>query len=267
MELDEALDRLYAAPLNEFTATRNELAKTAGTVGAHVRSLKKPNLAAWALNQLSRRHGDELSELYAATERLRLAQRRVLSGGKATALREASDARSRIVGNLTKRAAAILTDGGHVAAATTLAAVGGSLIAIASDEEGAELLRTGRLTRELRAESVMSVEHGAGLTLVDGNVVDAGGDDDTPDGGEAQAARSAVNEARDRAQAAKKAVKEAEAEVSRRTSAADEAERAAKAAREATEFARRAVEARKAESDDADRALERAQEALDKLDS
>jgi len=267
MDLDEALDRLYAAPLESFTSTRNELAKELGADGPKVKSLRKPNLAAWAVNQLARKHADELEKLFDATQRLRLAQRRVLSGGKASPLREATDERGRLVNELTKRAAAILSESGHAAAQATLTGVSSSLRAVAGDEEGAELVRKGRLTRELQAESVVSVDHGAGLTLVEGDG-EPDADEEAPDREHAvRAARAAVNEARDRVQQARKAVREADTDVAERTREADDAERAAKAAREAAEFARRASEARRAEAEEAAKALEAAERALDEADS
>ena len=261
MDLDEALDRLYAAGLEEFTATRNTLAKELGPEGAQLKALRKPNLAAWALNQVARKYADELGELYQATERVRLAQRRVLSGGKPSALREATDERGKIVSWLTKQAGVILTESGHSAVPSTLALVTGSLIAIAADDEGAELLRRGRLTRELRAEAVVSMEHGGGLTLIEGDG-DAGAEAGEADAGAVQAAREAVNDARDRVRQTRKAVREAEADASQRTSEADEAERAAKALHEAAEFAKRAADARRSDADDAAKALEAAQAAL-----
>lgn len=265
MDIDVALDRLYAAPLEEFTATRNALASEMGRDGPQVKVLKKPNLAAWALNQLARKHADGLSELFQATDRVRLAQRRVLSGGKPSALREATDQRAKIVSWLTKQAGSILSESGHAAAPSTLALVTGSLIAVASDEVGAELLRKGRLSRELRVESVVSVDHGGGLTLIEGDG-ETGAEERQTDAGAVQAARTAVNDARDRVRETRKAVREAEAEASKRMSEADEAERASKAAREAAEFAKRAADARKAEADEAQKALDEAQEALRETD-
>ena len=267
MDLDEALDQLYAAPLGDFTSTRNALAKELGSQGAQVKALKKPNLAAWAVNQLARQHADKVDELFDATDRLRKAQRKVLSGGKATLLREATDERRRIVDDLTRRAAKVLGDSSHAAAQTTLNGVASSLMSIAADPDAAELVRRGRLTRELQAESIVG-ELGGGLTLVE----DA--DDEEDDAGSRikgdaraiRAARERVNEARDRLHQARRALKEAEAEAIERTRGSDEAERAAKAAREAAEFARRASEARKAEADEAQKALEDAEKALDEVD-
>jgi hypothetical protein len=268
MDLDEALDRLYAAPLADFTSTRNALAQELGTEGAQVKMLKKPNLAAWAVNQLARRHADRIEELFAATDRLRRAQRKVLSGGKGTPLREATDERRRIVDRLTNLAADILTEGGHAAAAATLNAVSSSLMSVAADADAADLVRQGRLTKELQAESIVG-ELGGGLTLIEGDG-DAEPEDEAPVGKDRErairAAREQVNDARDRVQQARKALKEAEADVIERTRESDEAERAAKAAREAAEFARRASDARKAEAGDAVKALEDAERALDEAD-
>src|SRR5439155_16223840 len=67
MELDTVLDRLYAVALDEFTATRNSLAKElAGDDARQVKALKKPNIAAWALNQLAR--SDDLADLFDVTD-------------------------------------------------------------------------------------------------------------------------------------------------------------------------------------------------------
>jgi hypothetical protein len=269
MDLDEALDQLYASALDAFTTTRKALATELGPEGAQIKTLKKPNLAAWALNQLARRNAAELNELFETTDRVRHAQRRVLSGGKASVLREVTDMRGKIVNHLTKLAATILTEADHAAAASTLDAIRSSLVAVASDVEGVELLRTGRLTRELRAESVVPfTDVGAALALVEDEAADESEPaDEAPDRAQAMAAaRTAVNEARDLAQQARKAAREAEVEVGRRAREADEAERGAKSAREAAEFARRAAEAREVEAEEAAKALERAQADLKDLE-
>lgn len=260
MDLDEALDRLYAAPLDEFTATRNALAKELGRNGPQVKALKKPNLAAWALNQVARRHAAELEELFEATKAVRLAQRRVLSGGKALALREATESRAKIVSNLTKLATTILTEAGHAAAQSTVSAITNSFVAIAGNEEGAEALRKGRLTRELHAESDIAFTEGGGLTLVES---EESSEEAEEAPGRSQALRAAVNEARERAQAAGRALRDAEKDVADSVRESDEADRAAKAAREAAEFARRAVEARRAEAEEAERELTEAQRRFD----
>jgi hypothetical protein len=254
--LDSALDRLYAVPLDDFTATRNALAKElAGDDAKQVKALKKPNIAAWALNQLART--DELAALFTVTDKLRRAQRRVMSGGKPAELRQATDERNKVVSALTKRAGEILAEAGHAAAASTLSAVSDSLVAVASDDVGAELLRRGRLTRELHPQSVVDV---GGLTLVESD--EAPDEPELPDLTALEAARDAVEEARKRVKEATAAVTEANRDVEKLSLEADAAERRAKSARESAEFAKRAAEARAEELQSAEAALEEARKTL-----
>lgn len=265
MDREEALDRLYAAPVEEFTSTRNALAKElAGdkAAAASIKALKKPNLPTWALNQLARRHGDELEELFAVTDKLRTAQRRVLSGGKASDLRRATDERNAVVGKLTKLAASILREAGHGASAGALSAIGDSLVAVASDEEGAELLRKGRLTKELEPSAFVDV---GGLTLVESAEPEGAGPE--TDASAIQEARRELNEARNALKQARDALKAADTDAQKASREADQAERQAKAAGEAAEFARRAAEARQAETEEAEKAVEATQRRLKQLGS
>ena len=83
--LDREIDRLYALPLDEFTARRNELAKRLkkegeGEAADEVASLVKPSVPAWTINQLARRQKKEMQSLLAAGARLRKAQEKALSG-------------------------------------------------------------------------------------------------------------------------------------------------------------------------------------------
>lgn len=256
MNLEEALDRLYAAPLEEFTSTRNALAAELGPEGAPVKSLKKPNLAAWALNQLSRLHPAELGELFEVTDGLRKAQRRVMSGAKAGELRTATDARNAVVAKLTNLAAAVLEGAGHGVAASTLAAISDSFVAVASDQNGGAGLRAGRLERPLEPSSVVDV---GGLTLVEPlSGEDAGLAGETTSG----ELRLAASQVRVRLKEAKDAARSAQAEAERLAREADEAEGVAKAKREEAEFAHRAAEARQGEVAEAEEALREAEDAL-----
>lgn len=245
--MPEETDRLYTLPLEEFTPARDALARELRDHGdkeaaAAVKALRKPNRTAWALNQLARRHADELEELFAVTQLVRETQRRVMSGAKAD-LRAASDERNAVVARLVKLTAAILEEAGNKASQQTTGAIRDSLFAVASDEEGAELLRAGRLTRELEPGSVVDV---GGLQLVPSAPDDAG-----PPAGlrpDLTSLRVAVANAERR-----KADADHAAELAR-----GEAERLQQAA----EFARRAAEARSAEAAEAARALEEAGAAL-----
>lgn len=244
--VEERIDRLYTLPLDEFTAARDALAKELrsageGATATRVKGLRKPNLAAWGLNQVARAHAEDVDELFAATERVREVQRKVMSGGKGD-LRGVTDERNRVVARLVKLGSEILRRAGHATSQQTLSAIGDSLVAVASDEEGAELLRAGRLSRELKPQSVVDV---GGLTLVTSEPSEA--EPERP-GRDLAALRAAVKDATKRKEEADRAVEVAEGE----------AERLAQAA----EFARRAAEARRAEAAEAERALAEAEEAL-----
>jgi len=80
--LARALDRLFQLPLAEFTAARNELAKTAGAGAAEVRALAKPSVPAWAVNQLYWRERRLYDGLVRASDRLRAAHTRAIGGQK-----------------------------------------------------------------------------------------------------------------------------------------------------------------------------------------
>jgi hypothetical protein len=255
--------------VEDFTSTRNALAKELSAdkqAAATIKSLKKPNLAAWALNQLARKHADKLDELFAVTNKLRSVQRRVLSGGKASDLRKATDERNKVVGRLTKLAESILTKAGHGASSSTLGAIGDSLIAIASEDEGAELLRKGRLTRELEPSPFVDV---GGLTLVPsaGEDESEAEDEGAPkrDAAAIQRARRQLAEAQDAAKRARDAHKKATVEAQRLAREATEAERRAKSAHEKADFAERAAEARRADAEAAENATDEARRALEEL--
>jgi hypothetical protein len=256
--VDAALDKLYAVPLDEFTSTRNALAKELGSHGDEIKTLKKPNLAAWALNQLARRHATELDELFSVTDKLRHAQRRVMSGGKASDLRGATDARNKVASRLTKLAEKILTEAGHAASPSTLSAAGDSFVAVASNDQGAELLRSGRLTRELTPGSVVDV---GSLTLVP-QAEDDAADEPRPDRSRLKEARAARDEARATLKAARDAAKKANTEATRLEIEADDAAKRAKSAAEKADFAIRAAEARKTDVEEAERAVQEAEQAV-----
>jgi hypothetical protein len=262
MDVEEALDRLYSVPLEEFTATRNALAEEMGADGSKIKALKKPNIVAWAINQIARENSTDLDELFEATEKVRRAQRRLMSGGKASDLRQATDDRGRVVNRLTKLTEQKLRASRNAASAATLSAVRDSFVAVASDPAGAELLRKGRLTRELEPGAFVDV---GGLTLVPG---EEAAEEPQPEGDLAavQRARAAVNEARAALKQARESFRDANVEALRLGKKAEEAERSAKSAREGAEFARRAAEARRGEAEEAEHALETAQRVLGDLE-
>ena len=151
-ELEAELDNLYAALPADFTRARNDLAqrlKQAGQVeaAAGVKQLRKPTVPLWAVNQLARRHPDDVRALLDAGERLRVAQQAALRG-ESEELRAATAEERRILHSLTQRAAELLRETGHSADTKRIA---DTLRAAAVDESGRELLQRGRLSEELEA--------------------------------------------------------------------------------------------------------------------
>jgi hypothetical protein len=151
-ELEAELDGLYALLPADFTRARNDLAqrlKQAGQVdaAARVKQLRKPTVPLWAVNQLARRHPDEVRALLEAGSRLRAAQQAALRG-ESQELRTATAEERKLLINLTQRGEALLQEAGHSADPRRIA---GTLRAAAVDPAARGLLEQGRLSEELEA--------------------------------------------------------------------------------------------------------------------
>ncbi|MFL6171710.1 MAG: hypothetical protein ACJ716_02355 [Marmoricola sp.] len=74
-ELLQVADRLYAVPAAEFTATRDAEAKACADkdLGKQVKALRKPSVAAWAVNLLVRRESAQIDQVLALAASLRTA--------------------------------------------------------------------------------------------------------------------------------------------------------------------------------------------------
>lgn len=142
MALEEELDRLYALPLNEFTAARDELAKRLRAEGERdladqVKGLRKPTVSVWLVNQLARTREVDIKRLLKAGEALAKAQ--------ATA-KGFPEARSDEQHALERLASAAREAGvGPQAADRAIQ----TLRAASLTEDGRNLLKRGRLTEEL----------------------------------------------------------------------------------------------------------------------
>jgi len=127
LNLEEAIDQLYGAGLDAFVAERRRLVDEARGAGDRdearaIAGLRKPTVAAWVLNQLSRRHRRDVDLLLDAGHRLRDAQAGLLAGEEPAGF---EDARKTELESL--RAAAV-------------------------SESGRELLARGRFVEPIRAE-------------------------------------------------------------------------------------------------------------------
>ena len=150
------IDRLYALPLEEFTRERDELAKRLRGNGdadaaATVKALKKPSVAAWAVNQVQRDRPDEVRELIEVTEELHRVYEKLSSAGARERLEEAAEMQRKLIRSLVRCASQLLEAGGHSPSDTTLGKVADTLRAAALDDELRDRLARGRVVKEQRA--------------------------------------------------------------------------------------------------------------------
>lgn len=226
------VDGLFALPPEDFVEARNQLARELRAAGDRatataVKDLRRPTVAAWALNQLTRRHPDDLAELFAAGEAVRQAQRKVLSGLGSAAMREAQRRRRTAVERLVAHAAGTLRDQGSNPDAHTVA-IRRALDAASVDEETAQAVRGGRLSQPPEPE--LGFGDVGGLTLVPEEPEDP--EEQPPAEAEAEedeaaARRQEVERARARLADARRAADEAAAEATARREEAGEAARVA----------------------------------------
>ena len=158
------LDDLYGLPLDRFIPERATLARELRSGGEReqataVAALRKPSVAAWAVNQLIRTQRREVDRLWAAADALRDVQTSVLSGSaNARDLRSAAEDERAAVAALVDSARGLLSSGGHELSAATVERVAETLHAAALDAGARAQVTEGRLVRELR-----HVGLGAGL--------------------------------------------------------------------------------------------------------
>ena len=147
---------LYGLPLERFTEERNLLAKELRREGhrdeaARVVKLRKPTVAAWAVNQLVRSARREIDALFEAGDASRQAQTDLLAKrGDAGSLRHALEAERAAVDQLTENARGLLSSEGHELTPARLEHVSETLHAAALDEDARTQVRQGCLDRELR---------------------------------------------------------------------------------------------------------------------
>ena len=155
MAADDACD-LYGLPLDRFVPDRSALAKELRSQGQReeakrVAALRKPSVAAWAVNQLVRSQPKVVAELYAAGDALQRAQAELLGGrGDRDELRAATDRERELVEQLRATASGLLSSDGAAPSATTLDRVSETLHAAALEAQAREAVRSGCLERELR---------------------------------------------------------------------------------------------------------------------
>lgn len=139
MASDDAIDRLYQLPLEEFTAARNALAKDAGARAPEIKRLEKPNLAAWAVNQLYWRARKSYDDLIDSAEGLRAEQRKQLSGKSANVT--IAEARHRAVLQTAKQAAREFLEGAGATSEPVMTAIAETLDALPGPDAPGRLIK------------------------------------------------------------------------------------------------------------------------------
>jgi hypothetical protein len=139
---------LYALPLDRFTAARDSLARRLKADGdeeaaRQVSAMRKPSVAAWALNQVSRDDPEAVAQLLDSHRMLREA-------GSRQEVEEASQQRRNLVARLTDEAMA----GVGSSSLQTRDRINRTLLAVATDHEGEARLAAGTLVRELEPTGV-----------------------------------------------------------------------------------------------------------------
>lgn len=156
MDLDEALNELYDAAPEEFVAERKRLAKHLKDAGRaddadRLSKLRKPTVAAWALNRLARDQRRDVDLLLDSGHRLRQAQAGVLRGDAREAFERAQRTEREAIARLAREAEQILAERGGASAAV-LEQIAASLHAAAVSENGRSLLAAGQFTQPLTVE-------------------------------------------------------------------------------------------------------------------
>jgi hypothetical protein len=170
-KVENDLDALFQLPVAEFTAARNALAAQLKKSGRsneadHVKSLARPSISAWAVNQLYWNHREEFDRLIATGERFRKAQTSRVAG-KVADMREALDARREALTDLSDLATSLLRAAGHNPTPDTIHRITTTLEAVSAHASVPDGPTVGRLTHDIDPpgfESFASLIPGAGIT-------------------------------------------------------------------------------------------------------
>ncbi len=264
------VDDLYGLPLEQFVPQRTALSRELRAQGrreeaGEVTRLRKPSVAAWAVNQLVRTQGTAVRELFGAGDELREAHERAISGrGDGASLRAAADRERAAVDDLIGAARGLLSGEGHELSPAIVDRVAETLHAAALEDQAREQVRDGRLERELRhvglgelaAGGVSSPAPARKPAPARASAVSA------PQPAEAKAAARERLKAREAARTAEAAARRRVARAARAVQAAEERrERAARVLGDADE----ALAAARAEAEEAEDEHREAQNKLDNL--
>ncbi|SDP52004.1 hypothetical protein SAMN04489867_2750 [Pedococcus dokdonensis] len=287
--LAAALRSLYAVVPEEFMAERKRLVaaeKADGdpAVAKEIGALRKPSLAAWAVNLLAREAPDLVDSLADLGGRMRAAQAR-LDTGTLTSLRPERD---QLLEEVVQTTVRLVADAGRTCSPAAQQDVRATAIAALADEQAMTAVASGQLARPLSysgfgevdlSEAVVRTTSGAILSVVRGGdgasgPRDAAGAEGAGDADEDDDAAPDEEQLSAALAAAEKSLARAEADVTRARERAEETrerlavvERQLAKAREADERALEAVTDAVRARKSAEASRQEAQEALDRAQS
>ena len=244
-ELARVGRELYGLPPGEFTAARTAAVRQARSAGDKelaraVGALRRPALAAWAVNLLVREQAGLLEQVTAMGDSLRDAQAQ-LDG---EALRDLTRQRRRLVTAVTAQVAAVAAEHGHPLSAAASRQVEETVQAALVDPRAATAVRSGVLVAPLTSTGVESLAEVLGIPLPDTDPDSDHESDPAPGSGpgpdtapgrpalalvpedEEAARQEAEDRAAERAAAARKAARRAEKSAGAAAKGRDKAESA-----------------------------------------
>ncbi len=149
-------EELYGLPLPRFIPERDALVRDLRNEkrreeAAVVAGMRKPSVAAWAVNQLVRTQSEAIRALFEAGDDLALAQSGAASGEQtADALRAASQRQRDALDDLLRTAEGLLSSDGHTLTAPTVERVRDTLRAASIDGASRRQVADGCLPQELQ---------------------------------------------------------------------------------------------------------------------
>jgi hypothetical protein len=185
-ELLTVAERLYAGSAEEFTEERNAAAKgVEKELAAQIKKLKKPSVAAWAVNLLVRSETEQIDSVLELASSLRAAAE-ALDGDE---LRALTRQRRQLTSALATAARSHARDAGVRLTGPVVDQVEGMLTAAMLDPVAAQVVRTGRVVTaftstgvsDLDVASVLAVPGALDVQATARPATDAVEDDGPPD--------------------------------------------------------------------------------------
>lgn len=216
-------DRLYAEPADGFTEARDAAARDCGdrALAAQVKRLRRPSVAAWAINLLVRRESDQIDSVLGLADSLRAAAE-ALDGDE---LRSLTRQRRQLTTALASNARSLARESGVRLTGPVVEEVEGVLNAAMLDPVSAQVVRTGRVLRAFTSTGVCELDVASVVALPEelemrstplegGRAESAAGLRAVPDNGaKLAAAEDGVEEAGGRVAAAEQGLAEVERSI------------------------------------------------------